>query len=65
MRQRRASIIPIEQIVRTCHLIPKFGEHVPEGWTSENALAQADTYYVNPDLRIHDFLLFRHYDRIL
>ncbi|KAM6494747.1 hypothetical protein JOM56_009370 [Amanita muscaria] len=60
-----ASVIPIQQIIRTCHLIPKFGQHVPTGWTSENALEHADVYYVNPDLRIHDFLLFRHYDNHL
>ncbi|KAM6488883.1 hypothetical protein JOM56_015660, partial [Amanita muscaria] len=65
MRQPRASVIPIEQIIRTCHLIPKFGQRVPTGWTSENALEQAERYYVNPDLRIHDFLLFQHHDPLV
>ena len=50
MGRRRASIIPIEQIVQTCHLIPKFGRSVPAGLTSENALEKVDTFYINPDL---------------
>ncbi|KAM6489582.1 hypothetical protein JOM56_005636, partial [Amanita muscaria] len=36
MWQPCASVIPIEQIIWTCHLIPKFSQCVPTGWTSEN-----------------------------
>ena len=60
-----ASIIPIEQIIQMCHLQPKFGSHIPVDWTSENALLHADTYVVNPDLQIHDFLLFHRYNQWL
>ena len=65
MGRPRASIIPIKQIIRTCHLQPKFGTRIPVDWTSENVLLHTDTYLVNLDLCIHDFLLFHHYDRHL
>ena len=58
-RYRRASIIPVDQIVRSCHLIPKFGKKIGRTWNAENVLDSADTYYLNPDLRLHDFIHFR------
>ena len=62
-RYRRASIIPVNQIVRSCHLIPKFGTKVGRTWNAENVLDSADTYYVNPYLRMHDFVLFKYMDQ--
>jgi hypothetical protein len=61
-RYRRASIIPVNQIVQSCHLIPKFGAKIGRTWNTENVLDSADTYYLNPDLRLHDFVLFRYMD---
>lgn len=61
-RYRRGSIIPVTQIVRSCHLIPKFGTKIGRSWNSENALESADTYYLNSDLRLQDFVLFRYMD---
>jgi hypothetical protein len=61
-RYRCASIIPVNQIVRSCHLIPKFGTKIGRTWNPENVLQSADSYYVNPDLRLHDFVLFRYMD---
>ena len=58
-RYQHASIIPVDQIVRSCHLIPKFGNKVGRTWNPENVLDSVDTYYLNPDLRLHDFVLFR------
>lgn len=58
-RYRRASIIPVNQIVRSCHLIPKFGAKIGRNWNAENVLDAADYFYLNPDLRLHDFVLFR------
>lgn len=52
----------MSQIVRSCHLIPKFGTKIGRSWNSENVLEAADTYYLNPDLRLHDFVLFRYMD---
>ncbi|KAJ7574250.1 hypothetical protein C8J56DRAFT_979934 [Mycena floridula] len=62
MHRQRASIIPISQIVRSCHLIPKFGAKINSQWTSETVLKQASTFFVNPDLCQHDFYLFRFLD---
>ena len=44
---RRASIIPIDHIHRSIHLIPKFGSQVPSTWTCENVLELCGTFYVN------------------
>ena len=61
-RYRRASIIPVNQIVRSCHLIPKFGTKIGRSWNAENVLALADHYYVNCDISLHNFVLFRYLD---
>ncbi|EPQ52435.1 hypothetical protein GLOTRDRAFT_12960, partial [Gloeophyllum trabeum ATCC 11539] len=33
-----AQIIPLDDIFRSCHLIPKFGTSVSPEWSSENVL---------------------------
>ncbi|KAF8189632.1 hypothetical protein BJ912DRAFT_1058887 [Pholiota molesta] len=60
--RRRASIIPITDIVRTCHLIPVFGSASAQdlGWTAEKVVSEAPSFYLNPYLRHHDFVLLRH-----
>jgi len=58
--RQRASIIPVTQIVRSCHLIPNFGRAVITTWDSHSALDEAPSFFVNPYLRHHDFYLFRH-----
>ncbi|KIL58543.1 hypothetical protein M378DRAFT_86367 [Amanita muscaria Koide BX008] len=60
MHRPRASIIPLDQILQSCHLIPMFGPQVGRDWTPENALQMADTFYLNTDLRIRDFYLLRY-----
>jgi hypothetical protein len=32
---QRSSIIPVGDIVRSCHLIPVFGRSIDPGWTSD------------------------------
>ncbi|OJT02126.1 hypothetical protein TRAPUB_7421 [Trametes pubescens] len=44
---RLASIIPVDQIVRSCHLFPRFGAVAPREWTSSNVLERCSTFYVN------------------
>ena len=61
-RQRRASIIPITQIERLVHLIPKFGKKFDLSWSSENVLNKAQVFYVNIYFRHWDFVLFRYLD---
>ena len=58
--RQRASIIPVTQIVRSCHLVPNFGRAAITTWESHTALDEAPSFYVNPYLRHHDFYLFRH-----
>ena len=52
----------MNQIIRSCHLIPKFGTRIGCSWNAENVLDAADTYLLNPDLCLHDFVLLRYMD---
>ena len=56
----RSCIIPITDIVRSCHLSPSFGRAVDRGWDSYNILDQAPSFYLNPYLRHNDFFFFQH-----
>ncbi|KAJ7862571.1 hypothetical protein B0H13DRAFT_1900002 [Mycena leptocephala] len=60
MRHQKSEIIPITDIVRSCHLIPRFGRRIDPTWTSENVLDRFKEFYLNPYLRHHDFFLFRY-----
>ena len=55
--RRRSSIIPITQIVQSCHLLPIWGKKVDSTWTSRNILDKCTRFFVNPYLRHHDFIL--------
>lgn len=61
-RQHRqyASVIPVSRIARSCHLIPQWGSSADRTWSSETVLEKATTFFVNPYLRHHDFILFRY-----
>ncbi|KAJ7617664.1 hypothetical protein DFH06DRAFT_1364378 [Mycena polygramma] len=56
--RQNSSIIPITDILRSCHLIPVFGRAVNPTWTSDRVLDQCKSFYLNPYLRHHDFYLF-------
>ncbi|KAF7343134.1 hypothetical protein MVEN_01743900 [Mycena venus] len=58
--RQRSSIIPLSDILRSCHLIPVFGKSADHGWTSDTALDCCKYFYLNPYLRHHDFYLFRY-----
>ncbi|EIN13427.1 hypothetical protein PUNSTDRAFT_56509 [Punctularia strigosozonata HHB-11173 SS5] len=45
--RRLASVIDIQCIYRSVHLIPCFGPEVPLQWTSFNVLDECDNFYVN------------------
>lgn len=58
--RQNSSVIPITDILRSCHLIPLFGKVVNPTWTSDRVLDQCKSFYLNPYLRHHDFYLFRY-----
>ena len=58
--RRRASVIPVTWIARSCHLSPNFGRQIPEAWSSSSVLDDARTFFLNPYLRHHDFYLLRY-----
>ena len=41
------SIVPVGNIRRSVHLIPKFGPVAPAEWTSSNILDRCDVFYLN------------------
>ena len=59
--RRNASIIPVSQIARSCHLIPVFSHEIDERWTTHNVLEESKEFYVNHYLRHLDFVLMRYY----
>lgn len=59
-RRRNASIIPVSQIARSCHLIPVFGQEIDPQWTINNVLEESKEFYVNHYLRHLDFVLMRY-----
>ncbi|TBU36604.1 hypothetical protein BD309DRAFT_995537 [Dichomitus squalens] len=44
---RLAMVIPIDNIERSCHLIPDFGPIAPREWTSATVLDACNTFYLN------------------
>ncbi|KAL1687786.1 hypothetical protein GGG16DRAFT_61384 [Schizophyllum commune] len=42
-----ASILPLANIRRSVHLLPKFGRVAPQHWTSSRVLDQCTNFYVN------------------
>lgn len=47
---RLAEIIPVQRILCSVQLFPRFGPHsvVESTWTAENVLEKCDVFYVNP-----------------
>ncbi|EIW75743.1 hypothetical protein CONPUDRAFT_131960 [Coniophora puteana RWD-64-598 SS2] len=59
--QRQTSIIPTSSILCSCHLIPKFGTNIGPKPDADDALDTYTTFYLNPYLRAHDYLLLRYH----
>ncbi|KAI9439121.1 hypothetical protein H4582DRAFT_2056961 [Lactarius indigo] len=45
--RRRATVIPVDRIMGSVHLIPRFGRATPQDWNSFSVLEKCSTFYVN------------------
>lgn len=52
------TVIPIENIVRSCHLLPAFGRSVKRSWRKRSPLddPSCKTFYLNPWLDLRTFI---------
>ncbi|OCH89324.1 hypothetical protein OBBRIDRAFT_842278 [Obba rivulosa] len=58
--RRFASIIPITDIIRSCHLIPVWGTSMDRTWTSDTVVELCKKFYFNSYLHHHDFVEFQY-----
>ncbi|KAH7904364.1 hypothetical protein BJ138DRAFT_1019234, partial [Hygrophoropsis aurantiaca] len=54
--ERLAGIVPVSNIRRSVHLIPKFGPVAPREWTSSTVLDMCNIFYVNNFTDRHAYL---------
>ncbi|KAI0043845.1 hypothetical protein FA95DRAFT_1497959 [Auriscalpium vulgare] len=54
--RRHASVIPVKDIHRSVHLIPRFGPQVPRHWTSANVLDKCRIFYVSSFVDKHTYI---------
>ncbi|KAI1781759.1 hypothetical protein LXA43DRAFT_907812 [Ganoderma leucocontextum] len=53
---RKAAVIPVSQIFRSCHLLPKCGERINRAWKSDTILDECDDMFLNTFSDHHMFL---------
>lgn len=58
-QQTHASIVPVTSILRSCHLIPVWGEYVDRHWMSSTVLDVCDDFHLNT-FSDHDMYSFIH-----
>jgi hypothetical protein len=56
--RRRASIIPVNTILRSVHLFPVFGQHTLQEWNTFSVLELCTTFYINPFSDRDNYLCF-------
>ena len=56
--RRCASVIPVDSIIGSVHLIPRFGPVTPREWNSFSVLELCNTFYVNPFSSRDNYLRF-------
>ena len=56
--QRKAAIIPVSSIFRSCHLVTDCGDAIEVGWKSETVLEQCEDFFLNAfsDHHMYKFL---------
>jgi hypothetical protein len=55
---RHASIIPVEKILCSVHLFPRFGPNTPQTWVSSTVLDECQNFYINPFSSVNSYLTF-------
>lgn len=58
--QRETSIVPATAIVRSCHLIPRYGREKNVYWNSENVLDRCEEFLFNSHFDFHTFASLNH-----
>ncbi|KAH9021250.1 hypothetical protein EDB85DRAFT_1871988, partial [Lactarius pseudohatsudake] len=56
--QRRAAVIPVQSIIGSVHLLPRFGPITPPDWNCFTVLDHCSSFYVNLFSDRHNFLIF-------
>jgi hypothetical protein len=56
--RRNASIISVDAILRSVHLLPRFGPVMPRDWNTFTVLEKCPTFYVNPFADMHSYMSF-------
>lgn len=54
-----AEIIPLSQIYRSCHLVPRFKTAVHSRWNPHTVLDLCPEFYLNPWVSVDDFVAMR------
>jgi hypothetical protein len=57
--RRRASIIPVDTILRSVHLLPIFGQPTPREWNTFSVLELCNAFYVNPFSDRDSYMVFQ------
>jgi hypothetical protein len=54
---RNAAVVHVDEIVRSCHLIPKMGPSVDPSWNSANVYELASDFYINTFIDVDTFCI--------
>jgi hypothetical protein len=54
-QRRNATVVSVEQIVRTCHLMGKCGMKIDRKWTTDNVIDEATYFYFNTYIDVDSF----------
>jgi len=56
--RRRASVIPVDTILRSVHLLPIFSQPTPREWNTFSVLELCNAFYVNPFSDRDSYMIF-------
>jgi hypothetical protein len=56
--EQHASIIPVEMILCSVHLFPRFGPNTPQDWVSSTVLENCQSFFINPFRNMNSYLTF-------